>query len=112
MSEVYIRVDKSTNRITFVHKMPFDPVNGLGQTRDELLKTGLFISHYPEPAMKLGKRAVPYFDYEKKEVSYQYENIPLTATQRLDMMESAMNDLIVQNITNSTPVEVKEEEDK
>lgn len=112
MSEVYIRVDKSTNRITFVHKMPFDPVNGLGQTRDELLKTGLFISHYPEPAMKLGKRAVPYFDYEKKEVSYQYENIPLTDTQRLDMMESAMNDLIVQNITNSTPVEVKEEENK
>ena len=40
MSEVYIRVDKQTNRITFVHKMPFDPVNGLGQTKDELLKTG------------------------------------------------------------------------
>lgn len=112
MSEVYIRVDKETNRITFVHKMPFDPVNGLGQTRDELLKTGLFISHYPEPAMKLGKRAIPYFDYEKKEVSYQYEAIPLTDSQRLDMMESAMNDLIIQNITNSTPVEVKEEETK
>ena len=41
MSEVYIRVDKQTNRIIFVHKMPFDPVNGLGQTRDELSKTGL-----------------------------------------------------------------------
>ncbi len=112
MSEVYIRVDKQTNRITFVHKMPFDPVNGLGQTRDELSKTGLFISCYPEPAMKLGKRAVPYFDYEKKEVTYQYENIPLTDAQRLDMVEGAINDLIIQNIANSTPVEVKEEEDK
>ena len=112
MSEVYIRVDKQTNRIIFVHKMPFDPVNGLGQTRDELSKTGLFIPCYPEPTMKLGKRAVPYFDYEKKEVSYQYENIPLTDTQRLDMMEAAINDLIVQNIAISTPVEVKKEEDK
>ena len=107
MSEVYIRVDKQTNRITFVHKMPFDPVNGLGQTKDELLKTGLFISHYPEPAMKLGKRAVPYFDYEKKEVTYEYENIPLTDAQRLDMMESAMNDVILQNIANSESVKDK-----
>lgn len=97
MSEVYIRVDKSTNKITFVHKMPFDPINGLGQTREELLKTGFFISNYPEPAMKIGKRAIPYYDYEKKEVSYQYENLPLSDSERISLMEAALNDMILNN---------------
>lgn len=97
MSEVYIRVDKSTNKITFVHKMPFDPINGLGQTREELLKTGFFISNYPEPAMKIGKRAIPYYDYEKKEVSYQYVNLPLSDTERISLMEAALNDMILNN---------------
>lgn len=106
MSEVYIRVDKKTNRITFVHKMPFDPINGLGQTRDELLKTGFFIPYYPEPAMKLGKRAVPYYDYEKKEVTYDYENIPLSDSQRLELLENAMNDVVLSSIVNSRPVEM------
>lgn len=97
MSEVYIRVDKSTNQITFVHKMPFDPINGLGQTREELLKTGFFISNYPEPAMKIGKRAIPYYDYEKKEVSYQYVNLPLSDTERISLMEGLLNDIILNN---------------
>ena len=97
MCEVYIRVDKSTNKITFVHKMPFDPINGLGQTREELLKTGFFISNYPEPAMKIGKRAIPYYDYEKKEVSYQYENLPLSDSERISLMEAALNDMILNN---------------
>lgn len=97
MSEVYIRVDKTTNKITFVHKMPFDPINGLGQTREELLKTGFFISNYPEPAMKIGKRAIPYYDYEKKEVSYQYENLPLSDSERISLMEAALNDMILNN---------------
>ena len=97
MSEVYIRVDKSTNKITFVHKMPFDPINGLGQTREELLKTGFFISNYPEPAMKIGKRAITYYDYEKKEVSYQYENLPLSDSERISLMEAALNDMILNN---------------
>ena len=104
MSEVYIRVDAKTNQITFVHMSPFDPVNGLGQTREELLKTGFFISHYPEPAMQLGKRAIPYYDYEKKEVTYDYVNIPLSDKQRIDMLESALNDFLLQN----TSIDIKE----
>lgn len=98
MAEVYVRVDKKTNMVTFVHKMPFDPVNGLGKTRDELLKTGFFISHFPEPAMKIGKRAIPYYDYEKKEVTYEYINLPLSEKDRLDMMEDAMNELLLNNL--------------
>lgn len=98
MAEVYVRVDKKTNMVTFVHKMPFDPVNGLGKTRDELMKTGFFVSHFPEPAMKIGKRAIPYYDYEKKEVTYEYVNLPLSEKERLDMMEDAMNELLLNNL--------------
>lgn len=98
MAEVYIRVNKKTNMVTFIHKMPFDPINGLGKTRDELLKTGYFVSDFPEPAMKLGKRAVPYYDYEKKEVAYEYINIPLSEKERLNLLEDAMNDMILSSI--------------
>lgn len=105
MSEVYIKVDKKTNIITFVHRMPFDPINGLGKTRDELLKTGYFVSNFPEPAMKLGKRAIPYYDYEKKEVTYEYTNIPLSEKERLDLLESAMNDMILASISKEEETE-------
>lgn len=99
MSEVYIRVDKKTNMITFIHKMPFDPTNGLGKTRDELLKTGYFVSNFSEPAIKVGKRAIPYYDYEKKEVSYEYQNLPLSEKERLNMMEDAMNEMILNTLS-------------
>lgn len=105
MSSVYIRVDSKTNLVTFVHKMPFDPINGLGKSKDELLKTGYFIDEYPEPAMKLGKRAIPYYDHEKKTISYSYEAIPLSASERLDMLENAMNDVVLGSVSV-----VKEEE--
>lgn len=98
MSEVYIRVDKKTNLVTFIHKMPFDPINGLGKTRDELSKTGYFVSDFPEPSMKIGKRAIPYYDYEKKEVTYEYQNLPLSEKERLEMMEDAMNEMILNNV--------------
>ena len=39
--ETYIRYDKATGIVTFIHHKPFDPVHGLGETRDELLKTGV-----------------------------------------------------------------------
>lgn len=99
MSEVYIRVNKETNMVTFIHKMPFDPINGLGKTKNELLKTGYFVSDFPEPAIKVGKRAIPYYDYEKKEVTYEYQNLPLSDKERLNMMEDAMNEMILNNIS-------------
>ena len=34
MAEVYIRADKKTRVVTFVHRRPFDPVHGLGETRN------------------------------------------------------------------------------
>ena len=97
MAEIYIRADKKTRVVTFVHRRPFDPVHGLGETRENLLKTGFFVNEYPEPETTIGKRAIAYYDHERKKVYYEYEVIPFTEKKRLDIMEDALNDLLFSN---------------
>ena len=70
MSEVYIRTDSATGIVTFIHRRPFDPVNGLGETRENLMKTGFFVSDFPEPVTTIGKKAIAYYDHERKKVYY------------------------------------------
>lgn len=95
MSEVYIRTDADSGIITFVHRRPFDPVNGLNTTRDELLKTGYFVSDYPQPVIKMGKRAIPYYDHERKKVYFEYQTIPFEDKVRIDMIEDTTNTLLL-----------------
>lgn len=97
MAEIYIRADKKTRVVTFVHRRPFDPVHGLGETRENLLKTGFFVNEYPEPETTIGKRAIAYYDHERKKVYYEYEVIPFTEKKRFDIMEDALNDLLFSN---------------
>lgn len=97
MAEIYIRADKKTRVVTFVHKRPFDPVHGLGETRENLLKTGFFVDEYPEPETTIGKRAIAYYDHEREKVYYEYEVVPFTEKKRLDIMEAALNDLLLSN---------------
>lgn len=97
MAEIYIRADKKTRVVTFVHRRPFDPVHGLGETRENLLKTGFFVNEYPEPETTIGKRAIAYYDHERKKVYYEYEVIPFTEKKRLDIMEDALNDILFSN---------------
>lgn len=97
MAEIYIRADKKTRVVTFVHRRPFDPVHGLGETRENLLKTGFFVNEYPEPETTIGKRAIAYYDHERKKVYYEYEVIPFTEKKRLDIMEDTLNDLLFSN---------------
>lgn len=95
MSEVYIKADPKTHVITFIHKRPFDPVQGMGLSRDELLKTGYLVDNYPEPKTTVGKRAVAYYDHEKKSVYYEYSVIPFSAEKRQDMVENLLNEFLM-----------------
>jgi hypothetical protein len=97
MAEVYIRCDKSSGVVTFVHRRPFDPVSGLGKTRDELSKTGFFVNDFPNPTPIVGKKAVAYYDHERKEVTYQYENVELSDKERITLLESAVNELLMKD---------------
>lgn len=93
MAEVYIRTDANTGVVTFIHKQPFDPVHGLNKTRDELSKTGFFVSDFPEPANKFGMKAVAYYDHEKKEVRYEYEPSTKSERKRIEELEDTVNTL-------------------
>lgn len=95
MSEVYIRTDSATGLVTFIHRRPFDPINGLGETRDNLMKTGFFVSDFPEPITTVGKKAVAYYDHEKKKVYYKYEPTPQSERSRITMLEEALNSALI-----------------
>lgn len=95
MAEIYIRTDSSSGVITFIHRRPFDPVHGLGETRDILSKTGFFITDFPDPVMKTGYKAIAHYDHEKKSVYYEYLPVQNTEKSRLDMLEGALNDMLM-----------------
>ena len=95
MADIYIKVDSNTHVVTFVHKRPFDPVNGMGISREELSKTGFFVNEFPEPAARVGKRAVAYYDHEQKKIYYEYIPTPFTTKARIDMIEQATNDMLM-----------------
>lgn len=98
--ESFIRVDKETKRVIAKYDLPFDPKYGLGKTRDELLKEGYLISDIPEPTLVVGKEAIMYYNPNNETVYYEYEDIPLTDSQRIEMLEKAFNDFIIMTAKN------------
>lgn len=97
--ETYIRYDQNTGIVTFIHHKPFDPVHGLGETRDELLKTGVFVEDFPAPEQKQGQRATAYYNPEQKKVYYEYELAPLSSAERFDMLEDVINTLLLSSLS-------------
>lgn len=89
--ETYIRFNESNYQITYIHHRPFDPVQGLNSTREELLETGVFVTDFLEPVSVTGKRAVAYYNPETKKVYYKYEAAPLSTEERFDLLEAAVN---------------------
>lgn len=96
MAEIYIRTDPSTKVVTFTHRRPFDPIHGLGATREELLKTGFFVDEFPSPNSTPGQRAIPYYDHETKKIHFEYQAVPFLEKTRLDMLENIVNSLVLQ----------------
>lgn len=97
MGNIYIEVD-NTFRVTKIHRMPFDPNNGMGYTREELEKKGFFVKEIPNPVTKVGKRAVAMYNPDTKSVYYEYVNVPLSNKDRVDLMENALNTIIKNGI--------------
>lgn len=91
---IYIRTD-GDNRIIFQNNQPFDPVLGMGETKENLEKTGHFIDSMPQPTIITGKRAIPYYNPETKKIWYNYVNSPISSHERLDEMEAAFNEFLM-----------------
>ena len=94
---IFVRLSKD-NYVEFIHLQPFDPVNGMGLTRSELLKQGVFVKEVPEPENKVGMRAIAKYNSDTKSIEYEYKPIPLSTKERIDNMENAFNELLMSNL--------------
>lgn len=93
MGNIYIEIDNNF-RVTKIHRMPFDPNNGMGYSREELEKKGFFVNTIPDPVNKTGKRAVAMYNPDTKSIYYEYVNIPMSDKHRIELMENALNTMI------------------
>lgn len=62
-------------RVTLIHYMPFDPVNGMHKTEAELSQMGVLLDEIPEPEQIEGKIPTPYYNAGKG-FWYEYEDAP------------------------------------
>lgn len=96
-NEIYVRVNNA-NVITEIHYNPFDPSEGLATPRDELEKDGFFVTSVPKAEILPGRRAVPMFNPDTKEVYYTYVPIAKSTTERLNEIEGLLNEMLMGNI--------------
>lgn len=90
MKNIYIETDENF-RVTKIHRMPFDPNNGMGYTREELEKKGFFVNEIPEPKNQIGKRSIAMYNPDTKSIYYEYVNVNLSDKERVEQLENAMN---------------------
>ena len=96
MRNIYIETDENF-RVTKVHRMPFDPNNGMGYTREELEKKGFFVETIPMPKLQTGKRAIAMYNPDTKSIFYEYANVPMSDRERVEQLENAMNWFLMNN---------------
>lgn len=90
MGNIYIETDENF-RVTKIHRMPFDPNNGMGYTREELEQKGYFVDEVPEPIHKVGRRSIAMYNPDTKSIYYEYVGIPESDKERIDYLENALN---------------------
>ena len=90
MGNIYIETDENF-RVTKVHRMPFDPNNGMGYSREELEKKGFFVEEIPNPIHQTGRRSIMMYNPDTKGIYYEYANIPLSDKERIEQLENAFN---------------------
>ena len=93
MGNIYIETDEDF-RVTKIHRMPFDPVNGMGYTREELEKKGFFVDEIPEPVHQVGRRSIAMYNPDTKSIYYESVGVPLSDKERVEYMENAFNALL------------------
>ncbi|OGX78212.1 hypothetical protein A6395_13400 [Exiguobacterium sp. SH31] len=76
-----------SNEVRSTHYMPFDPIHGLGKTKEELENEGgIFVESIPEPDNVLGKNAV--LKYENENLFYEYADRPLNNEEQIESLKA------------------------
>ena len=103
MRNIYIETDTDF-RVTKVHRMPFDPNNGMGYTREELEKKGFFVEEIPDAVNRVGRRSIMMYNPDTKSIYYEYVGIPMSDKERADQLENALNYLMMNSLYGLHPV--------
>ena len=103
MRNIYIETDNDF-RVTKVHRMPFDPNNGMGYTREELEKKGFFVEEIPEAVNRVGRRSIMMYNPDTKSIYYEYVGVPLSDKERADQLENALNWMMMNTLYGAYPV--------
>ena len=90
MRNIYIEVDNNF-RVTKIHRMPFDPNNGMGYTREELEKKGFFVEEIPEPVHQVGRRSIAMYNPDTKSIYYECVGVSMSDKDRVEQLENFMN---------------------
>lgn len=86
---VYITVEEN-NIVGSVHRYPFDPVDGMGKTEEELLKTGKLVEDVPEFTYVKGKSPYHKYDPDTNSVYVAYVDAPahaLTIEEEISLLK-------------------------
>lgn len=75
----FIKTSGSSSNVSYVHYLPFDEIDGLNKTEEELLNEGYLVDDIPDPDVVIG--ATPYMHYTpEKGVWYEYVPTPTEPT--------------------------------
>lgn len=88
-------IETNIFKVNSIHYMPFDLENGLNETRENLEKHGVFIDFLPSNEEHQGKKEILYFNKEKNEAFYKYEDIPKSEE---DIQKEKINKLENENV--------------
>ncbi|WP_150284366.1 hypothetical protein [Rummeliibacillus sp. TYF-LIM-RU47] len=73
---------KDNNEIGLIHNRPFDEIDGLGQTEEELSKKGLLVESLPETENIYGK--APLLKYDGSKLYYDYIDIEPAKEEKIE----------------------------
>jgi hypothetical protein len=82
------------NIVTFIHTKPFDDNEGLGKTKEELEKEGLFVDSLPSPdTTDSSKTPILKVNPIDNTLYYEYVDRPLTPEEKLQLLEQENQEL-------------------
>ncbi|PGT89225.1 hypothetical protein [Bacillus sp. AFS040349] len=73
--------------LSYIHHMPFDETEGLGKTKEELLKEGFLVESLPTMEEQIGKMPILKVD-SANQLYYEYIDRPLSPEEKITQLEA------------------------
>lgn len=100
---IYFEIDKNGNMV-YENHFPFDPVHGLGKSKEELLTSGYLVESLPEIQPKEGYAAQLNYNPQTGEFSTSYNSLPLTVDGRVQQLESDLGQILMESAADKAKI--------